>query len=275
MAVLQSFSERTRAAARGAQLVSTRAIPTAIELTGTSLRGCLCVPELGSELTSIAMDAVALLGSQAGPSLLKDARASSPRESPMLALSPASSEGSAAAGQAVTVGQAVAVAQRQELEILQRQIAELGGTAAVETVEFENIEQAIERRRSPRRTKAAAPARGTSSKPRRRKAGGKQADRLAAVNGVSSDGKRARPKRKPTKAAPAQAAVPTWQELRSQTLNQDAELSAYLAQAQESARLEQVRMDEEVGTVGRRDTGDIGRQLRGELELMRSLASSR
>ena len=85
--------------------------------------------------------------------------------------------------------------------------------------------------------------------------------------------------KKKKKASTTAPAGPTWQEIRAETLSQDAELSAFLAETQEFARRKEASIDEEAGRVGDRAGLRGGaeaatRQLRGELEVMRSLANA-
>jgi hypothetical protein len=132
-----------------------------------------------------------------------------------------------------------------------------------------------------RRRQAGATARGSrvsrvSAEPRRAPA---RAPPRVDSGRRNTGAKSTKKKKKKKKASTTAPAGPTWQEIRAETLSQDAELSAFLAETQEFARRKEASIDEEAGRVGDRAGLRGGaeaatRQLRGELEVMRSLANA-
>jgi hypothetical protein len=162
-----------------------------------------------------------------------------------------------------------------ELEVLQREIRELGEGIVADVLDQQAIEQAIENKRRRRPAPAGRTASGTAES---RKKGSRNTRTVPQRGQVQSRVDTwAHPRQTPTGQRPRQQqqrsplnAGPTWQELRAETLRQDGELSAFIAGASEQASQHEKRMVEE-WTQPASGVDSVMHQLHGELQLMRSL----
>ena len=162
-----------------------------------------------------------------------------------------------------------------ELEVLQREIRELGEGIVADVLDQQAIEQAIENKRRRRPAPAGRTASGTAES---RKKGSRNKRTVPQRGQVQSRVDTwAHPRQTPTGQRPRQQqqrsplnAGPTWQELRAETLRQDGELSAFIAGASEQASQHEKRMVEE-WTQPASGVDSVMHQLHGELQLMRSL----
>jgi hypothetical protein len=163
-----------------------------------------------------------------------------------------------------------------ELESLHRDIRELGEGAVADALDQQAIEQAIEKKRQRRPAPAARSASATGS----RKKGMRNKGAVQRRHGTDTQGRvqarvDARTRRGKQNEQPSSDAVnagPTWEQLRAQTLREDAELSAFIADARQASQHETRRAEEWTEPVAGVDTAM--HQLQGELQLMRALVTA-